>query len=181
MHAPITQPGGGTVTGKRRFVAVLALGLSGSLLVTGTAFAQVANQVTGVAVEQADGFASVSWDTVAGATDYQIERTPVGADNLPTGTAAIVGLWRPNRTVTPDSPTFADAGFNPGDRFQWRVRARFGPTAQPFSDPVFDTTLPQWGDPGTPGESLRTQWESTQAVQFTGDDEEYEYTAALDA
>src|ERR687896_1193522 len=126
--------GGGTVTGKLRSVAVLALVLGGALVVTGTAFAQ---EVTGVAVEQADGFASVSWDPVAGATDYQLERTPVGADNLPTGTAAIVGVWRPNRTVTPDSPTFADAGFNPGDRFQWRVRARSGATTHPFSAPVF--------------------------------------------
>ena len=105
------------------------LGAGRLLLPTGTALAQEANQVTGVAVEQADGFASLSWDPVAGATDYQIERTPVGADNVPTGPAAIVGVWRPNRTVTPDSPTFADAGFNPGDRFQWRVRARSGTTA----------------------------------------------------
>ena len=60
------------MTGKR-FVAVLASGLIASLVATGTALAQ---QVTGLAVEQADGFASLSWDPVAGATDYQIERTP---------------------------------------------------------------------------------------------------------
>ena len=59
--------------------------------------------------------------------------------------------------------------------------ARIGTTPQPFSAPVFDTTLPQWGDPAVPGENLRTQWESTQAVQFTSDVEEYAYTAALDA
>src|SRR5688572_11848523 len=169
MHAPITQPGGGTVTGKLRFVAVLAFVLGGSLLVTGTAFAQEANQVTGVAVEQADGFASLSWNTVAGATDYQIERTSVDANDVPTGLGVIVGVWRPNRTVTPDSPVFADAGFNPGDRFQWRVRARSGITAHPFSAPVFGTTLPQWGSPVVPGESLRTQWESSLAAQFTSD------------
>ena len=155
------------MTGKRRFVAVLASALTVSLLTTGTALAQEVNQVSGVAVEQADGFASLSWDPVAGATDYQIERTPVGADDAPTGPAAIVGVWRPNRTVTPDSPTFAEAGFNPGDRFQWRVRARTGTTPHPFSAPVFDTTLPQWGNPAAPGESLRTQWVLTQAAQFT--------------
>ena len=83
--------------------------------------------------------------------------------------------------VTPDSPTFAEAGFNPGDRFQWRVRARFGTAPHPFSDPVFGTTLPQWGDPAVPGENLRTQWEATQGALFTSDVNEYAYTAALDA
>ena len=151
MHAPANAAGGGPVTGRLRLVAMLTSGLIASSLATGTALAQELNQVTGVAAEQADGFAAVSWEPVAGATDYQIERTPVGADNLPTGPAAMVGVWRPNRTVTPDSPTFADAGFNPGDRFQWRVRARSGPTQHPFSAPVFDTTLPQWGDPAVPG------------------------------
>jgi hypothetical protein len=92
-----------------------------------------------------------------------------------------VGLWRPNRTVTPESPSFADAGFNPGDRFQWRVRARFGTDPQPYSAPVSGTTLPPFGDPATPGENLRTQWETTQAAQFTSDQNEYGYTAALDA
>ena len=168
------------MTRKLRSVAVLASGLFASFLLTGAALAQETDQVTDVAVEQADGFASLSWDSVAGATDYQIERAPVGADDVPTGPAAIVGVWRPNRTVTPESPTFADAGFNPGDRFRWRVRARTGTTEHPFSDPVFATTLPQWGDPDEPGENLRTQWELTQAAQFTSDVNEYAYTAALD-
>ena len=169
------------MTGRLRLVAVLAAGLVASLLATGTALAEEANQVTGVAVEQADGFATLSWDSVAGATDYQIERTLVNADDELIGPAVIVGVWRANRTVTPDSPTFADAGFNPGDRFRWRVRARTGTTEHPFSDPVFGTTLPQWGDPGEPGENLRTQWETTLAVQYTSDQNEYAYTAALDA
>ena len=142
------------MTRRLRLGAVLASGLLALLIATGTALAQEANQVTGVAVEQADGFASLSWDSVEGATDYQIERTPVKADDVPTGPPAIVGFWRANRTVTPDSPTFADAGFNPGDRFRWRVRARTGTTEHPFSDPVFGTTLPQWGDPDEPGENL---------------------------
>ena len=101
------------MTGRLRLVTVLASGLIASLLLAETALAQEPNEVTGVAVEQADGFATLSWGPVPGATDYQIERTPVGADNVPTDTATIVGVWRPNRTVTPDSPTFADAGFNP--------------------------------------------------------------------
>src|ERR671925_1582080 len=181
MHAAGQRSGEGSVSGRLRLVAILASGLIASSLSTGTALAQAPNQVTGVTVEQADGFATLSWDPVAGATDYQIERTQVGADDVPIGPAAIVGVWRPNRTVTPDSPTFADAGFNPGDRFQWRVRARSGATLHPFSDPVFGTTLPQWGSLAVPGESLRTQWELTQAAQFTSDVNEYAYTAALDA
>ena len=119
------------MTGRLRLVAVVASGLFASFLLTGAALAQEANQVTDVAVEQADGFATLSWDSVADATDYQIERTPVDADDVPTGPSVIVGVWRPNRTVTPESPTFADAGFNPGDRFQWRVRARSGAIAAP--------------------------------------------------
>ena len=175
-----TLASGRVVTG-RLFVAALVSGLIASLVPTATALAQEANQVTGLTVEQADGFATLAWDPVAGATDYQVERTPVGPDNTPTGPAAIVGVWRPNRTVTPNSPTFADAGFNPGDRFQWRVRARSGATEHPFSAPVSGTTLPPWGSPFIPGENLRTQWEVTQAAQYTSDVNEYEYTAALDA
>jgi hypothetical protein len=162
-------------------MAATASGLVAMLLTTGAALAQEADQVTGVAVRQADGFATLSWAPVVGATDYQIERTPVDANDAPTGPATIVGVWRPNRTATPDSPTFADAGFNPGDRFQWRVRARAGATAHPFSAPLYGTTTPPWGSPVVPGQSLRTQWEMTQAAQFTSDLNEYAYTAALDA
>jgi Zinc carboxypeptidase len=164
---------------RARFVVGIAL--MAALLSAEAAVAQQPNQVTGLAVEQRDGWASLSWAAVAGATDYQIERTPVGADDAPTGPAAIVGVWRPNRTVRPASPVFADAGFNPGDRFQWRVRARIGAAAQPFSAPVLGTTVPPFGNPAVPGENLRTQWEQTQAAQFTSDETEYAYTAALDA
>jgi len=138
------------------------------------------NQVQGLKVVQADGFATVSWIPVKGATDYEIERTPVDAGDTPTGVPVITGVWRPNRQVHSDRPTFADSGFNPGDRFRWRVRARFADTAQPFSAPASGTTTPPWGDPNVPGENLRTQWETTQAAQFTSDVDEYAYTAALD-
>jgi len=160
---------------------VVGVALVALLLPAGTAAAQEPNQVTGLAVEQRDGYASLSWGAVAGATDYQIERTPLAADDTPIGPATIVGVWRRNRTVRPDSPVFADAGFNPGDRFQWRVRARIDTTPQPFSVPVSGTTLPPFGDPAVPGENLRTQWELTQAAQFTTDVNEYDYTAKLDA
>ena len=145
------------------------------------AHAQSPGQVTGLTVEQAHGQAMLRWAEVPGATDYQIERTPVDASNQATAAGVIVGVWRPNRTVTPELPAFADAGFKPGDRFGWRVRARFGTEPQPYSDSVFDTTQPKWGDPAVPGESLRTQWETTDAAQYTSDTEEYAYTSALDA
>jgi hypothetical protein len=159
---------------RSRFAAVLAAA-SMVLLLPAAAHAQ---QVTGLEVRQDDGFATLSWDPVEGATDYQVERTLAGT---PLGTGVVVGVWRPNRQINQDSPAFADAGFNPGDSFQWRVRARFGTEPQPYSAPVSGTTQPEFGDPGTPGESLRTQWEETNAATFTNDVNEYAYTAALDA
>jgi hypothetical protein len=168
--------------GNRRTIqaVVLTFALIATIVPTVGALAQEINQVTGLAVEQQDGFATLNWDPVAGATDYQIERTPVDGSDQPTGPSVITGLWRADRQVNQESPTFADAGFNPGDRFQWRVRARIGGVDQPYSVPVFGTTLPPWGDPSKPGESLRTQWEETQAAQYTNDVNEYAYTAALD-
>ncbi|MEV0155612.1 M14 family zinc carboxypeptidase [Micromonospora sp. NPDC050686] len=139
------------------------------------------HQVTQLTVRQADGYATLAWQPVDDATDYQIERTPVAADNTPTGQPTIVGIWRPNRQINQEAPTFADAGFNPGDRFQWRVRARIGTTEAPYSTATTDTTRQPWGDPNVPGEQLRTQWETTRAAQYTSDTAEYAYTAALDA
>ena len=121
---------------RSRFAAVLAAA-SMVLLVPAAAQAQ---QVTGLEVRQADGFATLSWDPVEGATDYQIERTLAGT---PLGTGVVVGVWRPNRQINQDEPAFADAGFNPGDSFQWRVRARLGTVAQPYSEPVTGATTTQ--------------------------------------
>jgi hypothetical protein len=159
---------------RSRFAAVLAAA-GMALLLPAAAHAQ---QVTGLEVRQDDGFATLSWDPVAGATDYQIERTLAGA---PLETGVVVGVWRPSRQINQDEPAFADAGFTPGDSFQWRVRARFGTAPQPYSEPVTGTTRPKFGDTATPGENLRTQWEDTNAAVFTNDVNEYAYTAALDA
>ncbi|MEU5950358.1 M14 family metallocarboxypeptidase [Micromonospora sp. NPDC047465] len=137
------------------------------------------NQVQGLTVVQGDGYATLAWTRVEGATDYQIERTPLAGDGTP-GTPVIVGVWRPNRQVNNTAPTFADAGFVPGNGFQWRVRARFGTEAQPYSAPVSGTTRAHWGDPAVPGENLRTQWENTLGAQYTSDVNEYAYTAAID-
>src|SRR5262245_32139801 len=98
-----------------------------------------AQQVTGLTATQDVGFTTLKWTPVAGATDYQIERQSLDANDLPTGTATIVGVWQPQRTITPESPAFAESGYTLGLRYQWRVRARLGTTAQPYSDPVKGT------------------------------------------
>jgi len=134
------------------------------------------SQVADLAVVQDDGFATLTWEPVDGATDYQIERTPIDGDGVPTGPAVISGVWRPNRQVHPESPSFADAGFNLGERFQWRVRARFGTEPQPFSDPVVATTRAPFG----PQEFL-TQFEITQGAQFTSYESEIDWTRRIDA
>jgi hypothetical protein len=159
-------------------ITALAAAASLSLVHPGSALAQEPGQVTGLNAVQAEGFVTLSWNAVEGATDYQIERTPVDDADQATGDPAIVGLWQPTRTVRPDAPTFAESGFVLGERFRWRVRARFGTTAQSYSEPVFGTTLPQWGV--GPGASMRTQFEQTNGESYTSDLNEYAYTAALD-
>ena len=160
-------------------VGLAAIATAVALVHAGGALAQEPNQVTGLDAVQEDGFVTLGWNPVAGATDYQVERAPVDDADQPTGPATIVGLWQPTRTVTPDAPTFAEAGFVLGERFCWRVRARFGTTAQPFSEPVCGRTRPQWGV--GPGASLRTQFEQANGASYTSDFNEFLYTAALDA
>ncbi len=162
----------------RSAVAAIAIASSLSLAQPGGAVAQEPSQVTGLTAAQHEGFTTLAWNPVEGATDYQIERTPVNEANEATGAATIVGLWLPTRTVRPAEPTFADAGFVLGERFRWRVRARFGTTAQPFSEPVFGMTQTQWGVGA--GASLRTQFEQTNGAEYTSDLNEYAYTAAID-
>jgi Bacterial Ig domain/Zinc carboxypeptidase len=156
--------------------AVLVASILPSLPPLRTAQAQDPNQVTGLTVIQYDGFSRLAWIPVDGATDYEIERTPlVAGTEDPSGPAVITGLWRPDRTVTPSSPTFADSGYAPGERFRWRVRARFGTTPQPFSDPVSGDTLPSFG----PAEFL-TEFETSQATAWTSYANEVEWTHRLD-
>lgn len=165
----------------KRLTIALAAGLVIVLVpqfVVAVAQAADPNQVTGLAAVQHDGYATLSWDPVDGATDYQIERAVVNGDGS-VGAGVIVGVWQPERTVTPDQPRFADAGFALGGTYQWRVRARIVTVPQPFSEPLVGTTLPQWGT--GPGASLRTQWESSGNATFTSDVNEYAYEAALDA
>ena len=163
-----------------QLVTVVAVAVATATGGSTAALAAEPDGVLGLTVSPDDGFATLAWAPVEGATDYQIERTPVDAADAEIGPAVITGLWRPNRQVHNESPTFADAGFNPGDRFRWRVRARIDGVEQPFSAPVFATTAPPWGDPSVPGENLRTQWETTLAAQFTSDTDEYAYTKQID-
>jgi len=178
----------------RRSTAALIIALAAVLAATATPSAQARTadswrlaaaaaepgQVQDLTVRQGDGYATLAWAPVEGATDYQIERAPVDADGNPTGAAAIVGLWRPNRQLRPEAPTFADAGFAPGERYGWRVRARIAGVAQPYTTPLVDSTRPQWGDPALAGENLRTGWETSGGTRYTSDTEEYAYTADLD-
>ncbi|TYB95039.1 carboxypeptidase [Micromonospora sp. WP24] len=165
----------------RAVLIALSTLLTASLItIANPANAAEPNQVTDLTIRQADGYTTLAWQPVDGATDYQIERTPVDSAGNPTGTPTIVGIWRPNRQINQESPTFADAGFNPGDRFQWRVRARIDTTELPYSEAVVGTTTAPWGNPDTPGERLRTQWETTHGAQYTSDTDEYAYTAAID-
>jgi hypothetical protein len=173
------------MTRRTRTLLVGALVVT-ALLTVGTSPA-LAQQVTGLTAEQHQGYATLSWDAVPDATDYEIERTPVDASDQPTGDSVIVGLWQPIRTVTPDEPRFADAGFDLGARYQWRVRARLGSSnPQDWSEPVAGTTLPRFGSGApwfgiAPGADLRTGWEQSPVAAYTTHEEELAYTAAVDA
>src|SRR4051812_11334759 len=98
--------------------------------------AQEPDQVTGLTASQDVGFTTLKWNPVAGATDYQIERTPVDAADQPTGAATIVGVWQPQRTITPDKPAFAESGYALGGGATWRVGGPPRPAAQPASAAV---------------------------------------------
>src|SRR4051812_1817552 len=102
----------------------------------GAAGAQEADQVTGLTASHDIGFTTLKWTPVAGATDYQIERTPIDANDQPTGAATIVGVWQPQRTITPDKPAFAESGYALGGGATWRVGGPPRPAAQPASAAV---------------------------------------------
>ncbi len=303
---------GGGLRGASIALTVVAAMLA-ALLPLNMVEAQEPDKVQNLTAEQQEGFVTLRWSPLEGAAQYEIERTPVDESNEPTGEPAIEGIWRPNRQVTQDVPTFADAGFVPGERYRWRVRgvssafanvltidapssaagrydmtnSTFGPAftttalsgaivlandgsenptlgcgpligfpagaialvdrgscnftvkvanaqaagataviivndrggnptnptgtdptitipsgmisqddgtaikaglpatgsvrsaAMEWSDPVFGTTIPQWGDPSDPNEGMRTQWEQTLGAQYTSDVNEYAYTDAI--
>lgn len=138
------------------------------------------NVVSGLEVSQEYGYATLRWDPVPGASSYEIERVEVGllADvvgSLPIGLPTdIVGIWEPERTIIPEKPTFADSGFEPGGRYQWRVRAVVDNLPQAFSDPVADDTLSAWGP-----EEFLTGFETSSASSWTSYEEQVAWTAEL--
>lgn len=116
--------------------------------------------VEGVSVEQDYGFATVRWDEVSGATEYQIERTPLNG-STPSGPAQVVGRWLPGRYAG-DELTFADSGFTLGQRYRWRVRAVAGGLTGEWSQPVDADTQPLLGPA-----AYQTQFEQTDGASWT--------------
>ena len=155
----------------------IATGLLSLLVIVCGSIVTVARQetrVTGLAVASRDGYATVTWRPVTGATEYQIERTPVDGKDQPAGAGVISGIWRPNRQVRQQAPAFADAGFVPGARFQWRVRAVVAGTPQEFSSPAAAVTQAPFGP-----DEFRTGFERRNGADYTTYDEEIDWTARL--
>ena len=156
----------------RRSTAALIIALAAVLAATATPSAQARtadswrlaaqaepNQVQNLTVRQSDGYATLAWTPVDGATDYQIERTPVDADGNPTAGRNLVGVWRPNRQINHKSPP-SPTPIRPGHRF----RGGYAPASAPPSSrtPSRSRHHPgALGRPGRAGENLRTQWETT--------------------
>ena len=161
--------------GRASLAAVLATALIAAASAASSA-AQTPGQVTGLTVEQADGFATLSWTPVAGATEYQIERTPAGAPG--TGGSGSLAAEPPDQ---PGPAGLRRRRLQPGRQLPVARPRPLRHRAAAVSEPVSGTTQPEFGDPGTAGENLRTQWEETNAAVYTNDVNEYAYTAALDA
>lgn len=135
-----------------------------------------ATPVMGLAVAPRDGYATLTWRPVSGAVEYQIERQALDAQGAPSGEAVVSGIWRPNRQIRQQSPSFADAGFIVGRRYQWRVRAVVAGAPQEWSAPVQAETRAPFG----PAE-FRTGFESRDGADYTSYDEEIEWTTRLAA
>jgi hypothetical protein len=137
---------------------------------------------TGVQVEQGQGFATVSWDEVDGATEYRIERTLLDGDQ-PAGPPVIVARWLPDRYL--GSPpqvnytgelTFADSGFVLGERYRWRVQAVVNGMAGAFSEPVAGETQEPTGP-----EQYLTGFELSDGASWTLHEDEVEVVEAIAA
>ena len=131
-------------------------------------------QVAGLAVAAREGYVTLTWTPVAGASEYQMHRTPLDDAGKPVGDPAMTGVWRPNRQVKQQSPSFADAGFVAGRRYQWRVRAVVNGAPQEFSAAVPALTRAPFG----PAE-FRTGFETRDGADYTTYDEEIDWTARI--
>ena len=109
------------------------------------------NQVVGLTATQNEGFATLAWEPVAGATDYQIERTPVDAANVPTGAAVIVGVWQPIRTVTPGRRGSRKQASRSAGATSGASAPASGRRHSRIPSPSSARRVPQWGTgPGAP-------------------------------
>ena len=133
-------------------------------------------QASGLAVKAHDGYATLTWKPVAGATEYQIERRPLDDSGVTSAAATISGVWRPNRQIRQQSPSFADAGFVPGRRYEWRVRATIGGVPHAFSAPVTALAKAPFEAPG-----FQTGFEARQGADYTTYEEEIDWTKRLAA
>jgi hypothetical protein len=129
------------------------------------------------------GFVTLTWQPVSGAAAYEIERTAVDDTGAPAGERVIAGVWRPNRQVNAEAPSFADAGFVAGRHYAWRVRSLAGDSAtsleaaaSAFSDAVVALALHAPGPA-----SFRTQFEVAEGAEYTSHEGELEWTARLAA
>jgi len=157
---------------KTLLVATFSIG--GLAVASLMATAPQTTQASGLAAVARDGYVTLTWKPVADAAEYQIERTLVDADGKPAGEPAISGVWRPNRQIKPQAPSFADAGFLVGRRYQWRVRAVIGSAPQEYSAPVAALTVAPFGPKG-----FQTGFEARDGADYTTYDEEIEWTARL--
>ncbi|WP_166349892.1 M14 family metallopeptidase [Phytoactinopolyspora limicola] len=120
------------------------------------------DQVTGVSIQPETGFATVTWESVDGAWQYEIERMTVAGDEP----AEVVGRWLPGR-YDGSELTFADAGFTPGEEYRWRVRAVGAAAAGEWSEVVVADT------PGLLGpEAHLTAFELDDGAQWTPHEDE---------
>ena len=134
-----------------------------------------AERVTGLAVTPREGYVTLTWRPVAGATAYEIERIEAPkSSTTPPADGPVVGVWRPNRQVRSERPVFADAGFVPGVRLQWRVRAVAGEVKHPFSEPVSALTR---RPPGP--DAFLTEFETTAGEQYTSYEAEMDWTRRI--
>ena len=158
-------------------VGLAAIATAFALVHPGGALAQEPTQVTGLAAVQGDGFATLSWNAVAGATDCR----------------SSVRRWTP-----PTSPRARRRSSASGSR-RARGNARRSPSPASFSRRAFLLARPSAvrddgaavlgaglrNDESAVGRRprcfLRTPFEETNGATYTNDVNEYFYTGALDA
>lgn len=164
------------------FLEVMEVAARGGLQCPGVVQGPALGQgVSGLTVQPREGFVTLRWNPVSGAAAYEIVRVSVDASGAPSAPEAVVGMWRPNRQLNPETPTFADAGLIPGVRYGWQVRAVAevdgvtSPLGAP-SDWVRDAAL------AAPGpEAFLTAFEQSEGATYTPYEAEMEWTERIAA